>query len=151
MRYELIPDSEGAGRFRGGLGLRRDYRPEGEVVFSVLADRARFAPQGLAGGLAARPARYVRNPDSDKPVEFPSKMSVQLAPGEVFSVQMPGGGGYGDPLDRAADKVLEDVLSGKISPDRALNVYGVVVDVATASVDLARTDAQRARRREVRS
>ena len=151
VRYELIPDSEGAGRFRGGLGLRRDYRPEGEVVFSVLADRARFAPQGLAGGLPARPAHYVRNPDSDKPVEFPSKMSVQLAPGEVFSVQMPGGGGYGDPLDRAADKVLEDVLSGKISPDRALNVYGVVVDVATASVDLARTDAQRARRREVRS
>lgn len=147
VRYELIENSEGPGRFRGGLGLRRDYRLEGEVVFSVLADRARFAPQGLAGGLPARPAHYVRNPDSDRPEELPSKVSVRLAPGEVFSVQMPGGGGYGDPLDRAPQRVLDDVLAGKVSADRALSEYGVVMDREGAVVDSVGTEAERARRK----
>src|SRR5690606_12701659 len=91
LRYALVPDSEGAGRQRGGLGLRRDYSFEQPVTFSVLADRARFGPWGLAGGQGAPPARYTFDPEG-KARALPSKFSVQLQPGEVISVQMAGGG-----------------------------------------------------------
>jgi N-methylhydantoinase B len=143
VRYELIPDSEGAGRFRGGLGLRRDYRPEGDVTFSVLADRVKLAPQGLAGGGPARSARLVRNPDI-APRELPSKTSVRLEAGEVFSVQMAGGGGYGPAWERDPELVLEDVLADRISPERARSVYGVVVDVAAGTIDQPATARARA-------
>ena len=65
LRYELIEDSEGAGRQRGGLGVRRDYTFPGHTPsFSILSDKARHAPWGLFGGDAARPAKYVRNPET---------------------------------------------------------------------------------------
>src|SRR5262249_50702337 len=104
-RYELIPDSEGAGQFRGGLGLRRDYTFDHEVVFPVLSERAKFRPWGFAGGQSARAARYVLNPDTE-PREFGSKMSVELRPGDVFSVQTGGGGGYGPAWKREAAKLV---------------------------------------------
>jgi len=88
-RYELIPDSQGAGRYHGGLGLRRDYFFDHEVVFSVLSDRGKFPPLGLAGGQPARCAKYRLNPDSELQ-EHSSKTSVELAPGDTFSVQMGG-------------------------------------------------------------
>src|SRR5262249_46062805 len=107
-------------------------RPEGDVTFSVLADRVRFAPQGLAGGGPAQAARLVQNPDS-MPRDFSSKMSVALTGGEVFSVQMAGGGGYGQPWERDPALVLEDVLAGRVSVERARTVYGVAV--ADGAVD----------------
>ena len=127
VRYELIPDSEGAGRFRGGLGLRRDYTFEAGVTFSVMADRAKFPPWGLRGGLAARPAHYIRNPD-DGGAQYGSKFSVDLQPAEGFSVQMGGGGGYGPPWERDPTHVLADVAAGRISVHRAFAVYGVSID-----------------------
>jgi N-methylhydantoinase B len=142
VRYELIPDSEGAGRFRGGLGLRRDYYFDHEVVFSVLADKAKFAPWGLAGGWPARPAHYVLNPDTD-PRLLPSKTSIELHRGDVFSVQMGGGGGYGPPWERDAGYVRADVLAGKVSLVRARVVYGVVIDPATNLVDEQATATER--------
>lgn len=152
VRYELIPDSEGAGRFRGGLGLRRDYLFDHDVVFSVLADRAKFAPWGLAGGWPARPAHYVLNPDTNSR-EYPSKTSIELHPGDVFSVQMGGGGGYGPPWERDEERVREDVLAGKISLARACEIYGVVIDLATGAIDPVATGSERAilRRRQLES
>lgn len=143
VRYELIPDSEGPGKHRGGLGLRRDYRPEGDVTFSVLAERVKLAPQGLAGGGPARSARLTQNPDTE-PRSFSSKMSVALKAGEVFSVQMGGGGGYGPPLERDPSLVLEDVLAERVSVERAREVYGVVVDLGNETVDEAATERLRA-------
>jgi N-methylhydantoinase B len=145
IRYELVPDSEGAGRFRGGLGLRRDYSFEGETRFSVLADRAKFPPWGFAGGLPATPARYVRNPDTE-PERYPSKFSTLLEPGEVIQVQMGGGGGYGDPLERDPEAVLEDVLDEKISVARAKAAYGVVIDGGD-TLNHDATEAEREQRR----
>jgi N-methylhydantoinase B len=142
-KYALITDSEGAGRFRGGLGLRRDYAFEDPVTFSVLADRAKFPPWGLEGGSTARAAHYVLNPDTN-PQEFPSKFSLSLQPTDIFSVQMGGGGGYGSPLLRDPSLVLEDLLAEKITPERAKQVYGVVIDAARARVDEKATVALRA-------
>ncbi len=133
-RYELIQDSEGPGRFRGGLGLRRDYAFDHETVFSVLADRAKFAPWGFAGGQCARPAHYVLNPDTD-PRELPSKTSVDIRPGDVFSVQMGGGGGYGPPWERDPERVVRDVVAGRISAARAEAAYGVVLVPESGAVD----------------
>ena len=142
VRYELIPNSEGAGHFRGGLGLRRDYVFEGEVTFSVMADRAKFQPFGLEGGLPARSAHYVRNPDHNAR-EYSSKFSITLAPGEVISLQMGGGGGFGPPLLREPSLVRNDVLSGKISVERARAVYGVVIDLPAIEINNAATAALR--------
>jgi N-methylhydantoinase B len=142
LRYTLVPDSEGAGRHRGGLGLRRDYCFEQPVTFSVLADRARFAPWGLAGGADAPSARYVRDPYGAAQA-LPSKFSLQLQPGEVISVQMAGGGGYGPPWERDPARVRDDLRDGKISSERACAVYGVVCTEA-GDVDGAATEAARA-------
>lgn len=126
LRFALIPDSEGPGKFRGGLGLRRDYWfPGHSVTFSVMADRGRFAPWGLFGGGPGRTARVIRDPDGDTE-ELPIKGSTVLRPGAVVSVQTPGGGGYGPVAQRDAAAVRRDVRLGKVSAARAGDVYHVL-------------------------
>jgi N-methylhydantoinase B len=128
-RYELIRDSEGAGRQRGGLGVRRDYEFYGDdATFSLLTDRTRSAPWGLFGGHGASPSRFFRNPDTEHEETLASKSTTELDPGEVVSVQTPGGGGYGDPTERDPEAVVADVRDGKVSRGKARDVYGVVLD-----------------------
>ncbi len=125
-RYELIEDSEGAGMCRGGLGLRRDYLfPDHEVSFTILSDRDRWGPHGLFGGQAGRTASYVLNPGREA-IRLSSKTTVQLKPGDVVSFRTCGGGGYGPPHERDPQWVLRDVREGKVSVERAREVYGVV-------------------------
>jgi N-methylhydantoinase B len=143
LRYELIPDSEGAGRSRGGLGVRRDYVfPGHRVELTLLSDRTKFPPWGLFGGESARPAAYVLNPGADEQA-LPSKVTTTLAPGAVLSVRTPGGGGYGPARERDPEAVLEDVRGGKVSPARARERYGVVVDPATLTIDAEATRRRR--------
>jgi N-methylhydantoinase B len=139
-RYELVDDSEGAGRTRGGLGLRRDYQfPDHAASFTVLADRTRWGPHGLFGGLPGAPARYVLNPDREAR-ELGAKTTVELAPGDVVSYRTCGGGGYGPPSERDPALVLRDVREGKVSPARARELYRVAVDPSGAwRVDEAET------------
>jgi N-methylhydantoinase B len=145
-QVSLIPDSEGAGEFRGGMGIRRDYVfPEANPKFSILSDRARFAPWGLAGGGSGRLAHYVLDPE-DGPQELSSKVSFGLAPGHTISVQTPGGGGYGDPYRRDPQAILQDVRLGKVSVARARAAYGVVIDAKTGVLDEAATAELRAQR-----
>jgi N-methylhydantoinase B len=139
VRYELIPDSEGAGRQRGGLGLRRDYLfPDHEVSFTILADRERWGPWGLFGGEAGQKASYFLN-SAGEATELGSKVTVQLTPGDVVSYRTCGGGGYGPPLERDPALVLCDVREGKVSLERAQAVYGVVIDGSTWTVNEAAT------------
>jgi len=109
----------------------------------VLSDRSKNRPWGLFGGHAARPARYLINPDGDAEV-VSSKSTTRLDPGDVASVQTPGGGGYGDPLERPPEAVLADVVDGKVSAEKAREEYGVVVDPEARTVDEAATAALRA-------
>ena len=108
----------------------------------MLSDRGKFPPWGLAGGQPARCAKYRLNPDTEL-VEHSSKTSIELSPGNTFSVQMGGGGGYGSPLERDPSLVLRDVLSGRITQARAQEVYGVVLDEAGDGVDEKRTFEER--------
>ena len=142
-RYELVPDSEGPGEFRGGLGVRRDYQfLDHHASFTVLSDRDRWGPAGLFGGAAGRPARYVLNPDSH-PVELGSKVTVPLEPGDIVSYRTCGGGGYGVALERDPELVRQDVRSAKISAERAREMYRVAIDPQSGSVDQAATAALR--------
>ncbi len=144
LRYELIPDSEGAGEHRGGMGVRRDYTfPGYEPSFSILSDRERFAPWGLFGGGDARKAYYVMNPGTPQARELPSKITLPIQEGDVISVQTPGGGGSGDPRQRHAQLVAEDARMGRISPQRAREVYGVALHPETLEVDEEGTEKLR--------
>lgn len=123
-QFSLIPDSGGAGKFRGGLGVRRDYWfVDHQATFSIISDRTRFAPPGVAGGSSGRLAHYILDPEGAAE-ELRSKVTVQLRPGQVISVQTPGGGGYGDPHRRNHDAVAADVRSGKISSAESRDRYG---------------------------
>ncbi len=138
-RYELVEDSEGPGKYRGGLGLRRDYLfPDHEASFTILADRERWGPHGLFGGLPGERAHYVLNPDGEAQ-ELGSKVTVQLREDDVVSYRTCGGGGYGPPEERDPEDVLRDVRDGRVSWERARDVYRVVVDVEGRSVDWAET------------
>jgi N-methylhydantoinase B len=146
LRYELVPDSDGAGRRRGGLGLRRDYLfAEGETTFTILADRDREGPWGLFGGEAGRPAEYVLNPDTPSERRLGSKVTLELQPGDVVSYRTCGGGGYGPPHAREPERVLKDVREGKVSAQRARDAYGVAIDTHSWTVEEAETARLRAR------
>ncbi len=139
LRYELVEESEGAGRQRGGLGLRRDYCfPDHAVSFTILADRDRWGPWGLFGGLPGRKASYVLNPQGAA-TRLGSKVTLQLQPGDVVSYRTCGGGGYGDPRQRDPSTVARDVREGKVGLERARQVYRVAVDPATLRLDEKRT------------
>ena len=142
-RYELIPDSEGAGRYRGGLGLRRDWKfPGHKATLTVFSDNRKFAPWGLFGGGSGSPSRYILNPDGEAK-ELPSKITLHLRPDSVISYRTPGGGGYGPSLERDPERVLQDVIQGKVTPERARDTYGVVLDASGKAVDLQATRMER--------
>ena len=145
-RYELIQNSEGAGAYRGGLGLRRDYRfPNHEVSFTVLSDRDRWGPPGLAGGQAGQVAEYILDPEGASE-KLGSKVTIALEADTVFSYRTCGGGGYGSPLQRDPAAVAADVREGKVSAERAREIYGVVIEdgminaAATAALRKERGD-----------
>jgi len=134
-RYELVQDSEGPGEFRGGLGLRRDYMFPEETTFTVLADRDKFGPRGLFGGEHGSTSIYaIHRNGEDEEERLSSKTTLELQAGDVISYRTSGGGGYGLPYKRDPQKVLDDVLQGKISAERARERYGVEIDIASQLV-----------------
>ncbi|MCY3765694.1 MAG: hydantoinase B/oxoprolinase family protein [Gemmatimonadetes bacterium] len=147
-RYGLITDSGGAGRFRGGLGIRRDFEfPDCDTTFTVLSDGTRFPPWGLEGGGEGRPARFIRDPEGAAEA-LPSKSSITVPAGGRVSVQTPGGGGFGRPDERDPGAVVRDVRDRKISPRTARETYGVVYDSGNWTVDKEKTGALRQRIQE---
>ncbi len=136
----LVEDSEGPGRFRGGLGLRKDYRFDLHTTFTILADRDRSGPWGVFGGGEGRVAEYVHIRDGVE-VRLGSKTTLDLIPGDVISIRTCGGGGYGPPDERDPARVLRDVLEGKVSIERARSIYRVAV--ADRRVDVAATSELR--------
>ena len=143
-RYGLIPDSEGAGKYRGGLGIRRDYLFPSETIFTILADRDRAGPHGLFGGQPGSISVYALMRDGEE-THLSSKSTVHLQPGDVISYRTSGGGGFEDPLLRDPELVLSDVVDGKVSVERANDVYGVVISGGGQSVDLPATERLRGR------
>jgi N-methylhydantoinase B len=142
-RYGFAADTGGAGKYRGGLALVRDFRFVGdEAILQVRSDRRTHLPYGLAGGQPGTPSRNILNPDTAAR-DLPSKFTMTIHRGDVLHHVQPSGGGHGNPLERAPARVLEDVLDEKLSPAAARRDYGVVVDLESGMLDMAATDRLR--------
>ena len=141
--YELAPDSCGAGRYRGGLGIRRSYRVLGDdVLMQLRADRMKFQPYGLQGGLPAQPAsNHLQSGDTGR--ALPSKIGMRIARNDVVTHVQPGGGGFGDPLARPLAEIERDVWNHKLSAAFVRTHYRAVVDPLTGKLDAAGTQALR--------
>ena len=128
--YALHEGSAGAGKTRGGFGL--DYELElrnGEARASFVMDHGRFGPQGALGGKDGDVNKVIvlRGETSYVPKHLSKEQDIALAPGDRVWVRTPGGGGYGDPLQRSIDAVLEDVRLERYSLAQARDFYGVVL------------------------
>jgi N-methylhydantoinase B len=146
LRYELIRDSGGAGRFRGGLGIRREYLNLEDARFSIRSMKHQIPPNGCAGGGTGRPGDIWINPGTPDAKRLPTRYAdYPLRKGDIFRLDAPGGGGHGDPLAREPQRVLDDLREGNISPEAAERDYGVVVtrNGGDWTIDAAATTARR--------
>jgi N-methylhydantoinase B len=135
-RRELRADSGGAGKWRGGLGQLTEFTRRGEGNWSVssIADRTAHPAPGLQGGAAGGPGELVLN-DDFRPNP---KALLDLKARDVVHLNLPGGGGYGDPFQRDAQKVLWDVVEGYVSQEEARSRYGVAVRYQGSADDRVR-------------
>lgn len=140
-RCELVKDSGGSGTYRGGLGVQRNYKILEPMEFASHADRQKIPPWGLFGGKDGKGGRFIINPGTDQENILKSgKVSeVPLQPGDILSAQTPGSGGYGCPLERDPQAILEDVLEDKVSIKTAEEDYKVVIDLKNKCVDWEKT------------
>lgn len=121
---ELRRDSGGAGAFRGGCGQRLVLRVLNDrpIQFSSSGDKVRNAPAGLRGGMPGLHGQVARNGEAIAP-----RVWHKVHEGDVITVQPPGGGGYGDPLTRDPQAVLDDVANGIVSRQAARDLYGIAI------------------------
>ena len=143
--YGFVTDSCGAGRWRGGVGIRRSYRILApEALLQMRTDRVAFRPYGLAGGEPGGPSRNRMEVDGVTR-DLPGKITTTVGANTLIVHEQAGAGGFGDPFERDPALVREDVIDGKITPAFAVRHHGVVVD-ATGTLDLAATARARAGR-----
>jgi N-methylhydantoinase B/oxoprolinase/acetone carboxylase alpha subunit len=153
-RYELVQDSAGPGKWRGGLGVTRHLELTLPTALTANADRHVLPPHGLFGGGGGTVNRFsIIRDGQDKTFKewfnIPSTSKFSNMPtraGDVLAVTQGGGGGYGDPLARDPELVLADVIDGYVSPERARSDYGVILDPPARQVDRAATARERERR-----
>lgn len=126
--YALIEDTGGAGRFRGGLGIRRTIRPVDHVCeFNGVGERFVYKPWGLFGGEDGATGRfYIRTDDGSVTNLAAKACNVQLSPSSVAVLETAGAGGYGSPKDRSPEAVAEDLESGKFTKDFVARHYAGV-------------------------
>ncbi len=143
VEYALRQDSGGAGRWRGGTGVVFSVRIAryGSAVLGRGMERFVFRPWGMAGGRPAEKARVVVNQGTPKERELGKLDIFYPDPGDIVTIMTPGGGGYGDPLDRPAADLLRDVEVGYVSREAARRDYGVVI--SDSGLDLVETETLR--------
>jgi N-methylhydantoinase B len=142
--YSLRPDSCGAGEFRGGLGLIRQYRLLAEeAVLQIRADRHAHAPYGLFGGQPAAPCVNILDPEGESTV-LPAKITRTIGRNVVVRHEQAGGGGYGDPLKRSLELIRDDLSNGKITADYAAQYHGIVFAEDGCTIDSSATLKRRA-------
>lgn len=147
-KYALKKDSGGAGQMRGGCGIERELElRQDNVLYTGLGDRHKFHPWGLQGGLEGGTGGFYRvQPDGIVTQMGHKTTSKPMHKGDVIRVITPGAGGYGNPKKRQPEKVLKDVAEGKVSIEKARELYGVVIKRDEADeygVDMQATAALR--------
>ena len=144
VRYGMVCDSGGAGRYRGGLGAALEFEawsPNTTITARNL-DRTRFCAWGIQQGRTGAPGLFLRNPGTDHEFDWGNTDFVTIGPGDVARIVSDGGGGWGSPLERPAEDVLMDVRRGFVSVEGAARDYGVVI--RDGAVDEQATAAKRA-------
>lgn len=144
-KREIICDSGGPGKMRGGLSRQIVFRvPDDEhaplppVTIGIQGGRFKYPAQGIFGGMAGSKSQFLINGMGKDPG------GINFAyPGDIITFFNPGGGGYGNPRERDPDLVRRDVLYGYVSPEKAKEAYGVVIDPETGMVDDCATAEQR--------
>jgi N-methylhydantoinase B len=144
-KRELLADSGGPGKMKGGLGRRvvlripdDEYAPLPPVNLGMQSGRFRYPPEGLFGGKNGSKAQFLVNGEPGNPYGL-----TQLNPGDVVIMDAAGGGGYGDPLERETELVERDVQEGYVSIEGAKNDYGVAINPETEKVDVIATQKLR--------
>jgi N-methylhydantoinase B len=147
-RYGINRDSGGPGRFRGGAGVVREYEVLADhAVLSMRIDSVVNPPWGVGGGMRGGTGRAVVNAGTSREQKLaPLSDGTVLRRGDILLLETGGGGGHGDPFERPAECVLQDVLDGFVSVAAARRDYGVAI--AGDAVDEAGTHALRTRQRE---
>lgn len=126
--YAFVPDTCGAGKYRGGVGIRRSYRIlADDALLQMRTDRVKFLPYGLAGGEPGGASRNAMIVDGHEQ-ELPGKITMRVGAGTLIVHEQAGAGGFGPPLERDPDAILEDYLDGKITDTFAQLHYKVAFD-----------------------
>ena len=140
-RRELLTDSGGPGKMKGGLGKREVFRipddkyaPIPPVNLGIQAGRHIHPPKGLFGGKPGAKAQFLVDKVQGNPFGL-----TQLKPGDAVTIDAAGGGGYGNPLERDPEMLETDVREGYVSLEKAREYYGVVIDPKTFKVDMEAT------------
>ncbi len=143
--FRMWTDSAGPGRWRGGVGLIKQVKFLVDADLTLRAiDRSHIPPQGVRGGKAARVGGFILNRGTPDETALPTKKTNHhIRAGDVLTVLMPGGGGFGDPFGRDPDLVVRDVKLGLVSREAAAHEYGVMVDLANGDVDRTATSRLR--------
>lgn len=143
-RYCLVPDSGGAGKYRGGLGLMMEFQifSPGTTVTARNRDRTHFASWGVLGGESGANAIFTRNPQQPHAEVLGNTDVVDCSAGDIIRLVGAGGGGYGHPFEREVKLVQHDVRCGYVSLENAEKRYGVVI--REGEIDLERTQKIRA-------
>jgi N-methylhydantoinase B len=151
LDYEFVPDTGGAGKFRGGMSQRKTWRMlADEGILQVRADRQTHRPYGLYGGGPGAAGRNVLDPGLPTEQKLHAKLTMTLRRGEIFRHDLPGAGGWGDALDRDLSLVAKDLRDGLVTVAAAARDYGVVARGDPPAIDAPATEALRARLRASR-
>jgi N-methylhydantoinase B len=151
LDYEFVPDTGGAGKFRGGMSQRKTWRMlADEGILQVRADRQTHRPYGLYGGGPGAAGRNVLDPGLPTEQKLHAKLTMTLRRGQVFRHELPGAGGWGDALTRDLSLVAKDLRDGLVTTKAAAHDYGVVARGNPPVIDETATETLRVRLRATR-
>jgi len=143
-RYGLVRDTGGAGQFRGGMAIEREWTLlAGEADLLIRSDRRDHLPYGLSGGRDGSPSISILHHMDGSEEILPVMISTQLKEGERIYHRQPGAGGHGNPLSRDPEAIAWDVKNDRVSGEAARDIYGVVVDPVNFHVDPQATQSLR--------
>lgn len=145
--YELRADPPAAGKWRGGIGITREIEVLAPTILSSEGDRHYEAPRGALGGKDGLTASITLNPGTDEAKSLPGRISAfRLKPGDIIRINIPNAGALGDAYQRDPKLILADVLDALLTPEMARSEYGVVIDLASLTIDERATAELRAQK-----